>query len=284
MKRFVFFVLVGTVLILTGNTEIKSQDITLGSIYAKENVPYRRPVPLPHLREADIGFTKMIWRMVDLREKINHPLYFPAEPFGSRISLIDLLYKAVSDGELEVYETDEFKVVRDLEAIDSRLGGEMQLATVADLETGEETTVEIPGEVRTHEVRQYLLLEQWYFDKQHSTFKSRLIGFSPIRVYQRLGDDGVQEDEVRREFVFWVYYPAARDILARQEVFTGENDLSNLSFDDIFLQRRFSGYIYKESNLWDREIQEYALGRDALYEAQRIHNLIFDFEQDLWEY
>jgi hypothetical protein len=51
------------------------------------------------------------------------------------------------------------------------------------------------------------------------------------------------------------------------------------------LQRRFSGYIYRESNVYDnRAIMDYALGRDALYESERIHNAIFDFEQDLWEY
>jgi hypothetical protein len=56
---------------------MKSQDLTTGSIYEKENVPYRKPVPLPYLRESDVVWSKMIWRMVDLRQKMNHPLYFP---------------------------------------------------------------------------------------------------------------------------------------------------------------------------------------------------------------
>lgn len=278
MKKFALALLIGTGLLLTGNPAAEAQDLTTGSIYEKENVPYRKPVPLPYLRESDVVWSKMLWRMVDLREKMNHHLYFPTEPFGPRMSLIDLLYTAVSNGELEVYENEEFNIPIDLETIDRRLGGEGSLETVIDVVTGEELTVEIAGEVRTDEVREYLVLEQWYFDRQHSTFGSRVIGFSPIRVFY-------VDDEMRRQGVFWVYYPGAREIMARHEVFTANNDLSSLSFDDVFLQRRFSGYIYRESNVYgNRAINEYALGRDALYEAERIHNMIFNFEQDLWEY
>ena len=285
MKNLTVVLMIGAVFFLAGKTELKSQDLTTGSIYQKENVPYRKPVPLPHLREADVPWSKMLWRMVDLREKVNHHMYFPTEPFGPRMSLIDLLYNAVRNGELEVYDSEEFRVPMELEIIDGRLGGGVRTETVVDVTTGQTIEREIAGEVRTFEVREYLILEQWYFDKRHSRFGSRIVGISPIRVYQRTDDDGVEDEEIRRQNVFWVYYPAAREILARHEIFGRSNDLSNLSFDDLFLQRRFSGYIYRESNVFNnRAINEYALGRDALLESQRIHNAIFDFEQDLWEY
>ncbi len=284
MKNLTVVLMIGAVFFLAGKTELKSQDLTTGSIYQKENVPYRKPVPLPHLREADVPWSKMLWRMVDLREKVNHPMYFPTEPFGPRMSLIDVLYNAVRNGELEVYNSEEFRVPMDIEVIDSRLGGGVTTETVVDVTTGETVEREIVGEVRTFEVREYLILEQWYFDKRHSRFGSRIVGISPIRVYTT-DDEGVEEGEIRRQNVFWVYYPAAREILARHEIFGRSNDLSNLSFDDLFLQRRFSGYIYRESNVFNnRAINEYAVGRDALLESQRIHNAIFDFEQDLWEY
>ena len=284
MKNLTVVLMIGAVFFLAGKTELKSQDLTTGSIYQKENVPYRKPVPLPYLREADVPWSKMLWRMVDLREKVNHNMYFPTEPFGPRMSLIDVLYRAVQNGELEVYNTEEFRVPVELEVIDSRLGGGVTTETVVDVTTGETIEREIVGEVRTFEVREYLILEQWYFDNRHSRFGSRIVGISPIRVYTT-DDEGVDEGEIRRQNVFWVYYPAAREILARHEIYGRSNDLSNLSFDDLFLQRRFSGYIYRESNVFNnRAINEYAVGRDALLESQRIHNAIFDFEQDLWEY
>ena len=97
MKKFAIIFLIGTVLYITGSQGLLSQDLTTGSIYEKENVPYRKPVPLPHLREADIVWSRMIWRMIDLREKMNHQLYFPTTPFGPRMSLIDVLVKAIDE-------------------------------------------------------------------------------------------------------------------------------------------------------------------------------------------
>jgi gliding motility associated protien GldN len=285
MRKLAIVILTGVILILGAGQMNQAQDLTTGSIYEKENVPNRKPVPLPHLREADITWSKMLWRMVDLREKINQPLYFPTAPFGARMSLIDALLAAVENGEISVYTDDQFKTIKDVETVKAELGGEPTTETVVDVDTGLPVTVEVPGEVRTFEVREYLILEQWYFDKQRSRFDSRIIGLCPIRVSQRKDDQGNDTEETVKRQIFWVYYPDAREILARHEVLTGNNDLSSTSFDDIFLQRRFSGYIYRESNIHDnRAIQDYAHGRDALYESERIKNMIFNLEQDLWEY
>ena len=287
MKNLTAVLLIGIIVFLAGSAELRSQDMTTGSIYEKENVPYRRPVPLPHLREADIPWSKMIWRMVDLREKVNHPLYFPTESFGSRMSLINVLVNAVESGEIAVYPDEQFTPGTEYtwEDVQNNLGAETEIQTVIDVDTGEEQTVEIPGEARAHEVMRYLMVEQWYFDKRHSRFGVRILGLCPIRVYQRRDEQGNETEETLQRQVFWVYYPDAREVLARNEAHTPNNDRANSSFDDLFLQRRFSGYIYRESNVFDnRAIMDYANGRDALYESERIHNTIFNLEQDIWEY
>ena len=46
----------------------------------------------------------------------------------------------------------------------------------------------------------------------------------------------------------------------------------------------FSSYIFKESNVMDRRLQDYLTGIDILYESQKIKDRLFNFEQDLWEY
>jgi hypothetical protein len=84
--------------------------------------------------------------------------------------------------------------------------------------------------------------------------------------------------------MFWAYYPAIRNILASSEVFNWRNDGQKMSFDDVFIRRMFSSYIYKESNVNDLRIEDYAAGRDILVEADRIKYQIVDFEQALWEY
>ena len=57
-----------------------------------------------------------------------------------------------------------------------------------------------------------------------------------------------------------------------------------MSWDDMFQMRLFSSVIIKESNVFDRRIQEYATGLDALRESDRIKEDIFNFEHDLWSY
>jgi hypothetical protein len=83
----------------------------------------------------------------------------------------------------------------------------------------------------------------------------------------------------------WIYMTEARPILSRHPIFNRFNDAQNQSFDDFFMQNRYDGHIYQISNVYNnRSISEYASGLDVMYEAQRIENDIFDWEQDLWEY
>jgi hypothetical protein len=46
----------------------------------------------------------------------------------------------------------------------------------------------------------------------------------------------------------------------------------------------FASYIYKENNVYDRRIEDYMQGMDALVEAERIKHDITNMEHDLWDY
>ena len=50
------------------------------------------------------------------------------------------------------------------------------------------------------------------------------------------------------------------------------------------MKRRFSSYIFKESNVCDRKIETYKQDLDLLLESERIETELFNYEQDLWEY
>ena len=95
----------------------------------------------------------------------------------------------------------------------------------------------------------------------------------------------VPTGDINQQPLFWVYYPEVRFYLARQETFNPNNDAQPISFDDMFNQRLFSSYIYKESNVFnDRPVNSYAKGMDAMFESDRIKQSIFEYEHDLWEY
>jgi hypothetical protein len=82
-----------------------------------------------------------------------------------------------------------------------------------------------------------------------------------------------------------VYFPEIRPLLSRHEIFNDNNDAQRISFDDFFMQRRFSSYIFAESNVYgNRPVNSYAIGMDALLEADKIKEYLFNMEHDLWEY
>src|ERR1035437_10409246 len=88
-------------------------------VYIPEHLPNRKPIPYVPLREADVMWEHRIWRVIDLREKINHPLYYPtAEAASKRPSFFSVIKKGIISHELTVYDPnpaifdadEEFKI------------------------------------------------------------------------------------------------------------------------------------------------------------------------------
>ena len=257
----------------------------INGAYQRTDMSQKRPMPLPTVREADVFWSKQVWRIIDLREKMNLPLYYPTTEMDGRNNLINLLLRGIENGQITPYDArldDDFKVPMTYEQVQEAFGAAESTEETIDFDTGERKTVTIQGEIRPGEIKQYMLKEEWYFDKQSSSLNVRVIGICPIREFVRESDDPTQ---VQRQKVFWIYYPEARSLLATNEVLNQYNQAQSMSFDDLFIKRYFNSYIVKESNVYNnRDISAYLSGKDAMLESKRIEKEIFDFEQDLWEY
>ena len=56
------------------------------------------------MREADVMWSKRVWRVIDLKEKMNHPLYYPDEQILDRKSLFDVIKDAATkDGTITCF-------------------------------------------------------------------------------------------------------------------------------------------------------------------------------------
>ena len=73
-------------------------------------------------------------------------------------------------------------------------------------------------------------------------------------------------------------------MFANADVFNLFNDAQRRTYEDLFQKRYFSSYIIKESNVYDRNVGEYARHMDALAESERIKEELFLLEHDLWHY
>jgi gliding motility associated protien GldN len=286
MKRFAFL-LMGLAMIGVAPQKTKAQDV-LTEVYTREHIPNKKPVPYAYLREADVMWAKDIYRIIDLKQKQNLPLYYPTRPINDRYNLVNLILWGIDNEGIRAFSTsdpnNEFTIPLTAAQVDEALGAGTETIKKTNPD-GSLSDTTINKERKTDEVKQVMVKEKWFFDRNHSVMSVRIIGLCPIRIYNRLDDQGMPTDILMKQKTFWVYFPEIRPLLARHEMFNENNDAQRISFDDYFIQRRFNSYIFAESNVYqNRPINSYAVGMDALLEADKIKQYLFETEHDLWEY
>lgn len=263
-------------------SEVQAQNV-LDGVYVREHVPTRAVIPFAYLREADVMWSKKIWRIIDLKEKMNLPFGHPLEKTNDRRALNDILYDAVKEGTLTSYNDEEFTLPMTREEF-LRVGG-------AGIDTTQITDPDPPylsrdtviiREFSPANIVAYRVKEEWFFDKQRSVMDVRIVGIAPL-IYA-VDDKGNRREGDLKIPIFWIYFPEARKILVNEEVFMRSNDSDRRTWDDLFQKRMFSSYIYKENNVYDRRVEDYKQGMEALIEAERIKMQIVNMEHDLWEY
>lgn len=265
---------------------------------------FTEPIAYVPVRQADVMYYWTIWRIIDLREKVNHPLYFPADQKGTWRSLGQTIFDAIdmsnpekTEDVLPVYQDEMCTMPYSRDELQG-LVSMTQTISDYDIESGEEIgTKELIITFEPKQITQYRMKEVWYFDKQYSTFRVQILQIEPMIQYDRsegkssnYDDEEEDNEDVKGELVLkslgHIYYNELRPYLARQEVFNMKNQAARLSFDDLITWKRdFSSLIYKESNVYDRDIEDYiANSRDQRIESERITDKLRTFEHDLWEF
>jgi len=245
-KAFVTIALLPMLMCLALMAGAQTQSVLDGA-YVPEHNATRRVVPYPSLRQADVLWRKRVWEMIDVRQKINHSLYFPLEELEDRKSLFDVMRHALlEDGSVTCYslgptqEDDEFRYPFTTEQVDSLLNPEV-VRYVEDLDTGEKIETRVKERITSEKIVAYKLKEDWIFDKQRFERYVRIIGIAPV--VERKSESG---EVIGEKELFWLYFPECRYIFANADVFNLHNDAQRMTFDDLFYKRMFHGYIVKE--------------------------------------
>lgn len=259
------------------NTSNPNYEIAL--THDKTEVRDRSPWAYPHLREADVSYSRRYERIIDARQKQNLCLRYPKLP------LISVLMKSIQKGEVEVFNDKEFKDQIDMEAIQKKI------TTVIIVGVPDSIDQSIIHDVPVTEVTdlidktiKFRIIEEWIFDKNLSEMVPRIVAIAPL--YKPVVANG--QIELPEQPLCWIKFEDLRPTFANSEVFNTKNDGARVSLDHFFQARMFASYIVKEPNVYDNDIKDFEEFRDngiaALLESDRIRNDLFIVEHDVWEY
>jgi gliding motility associated protien GldN len=253
------------------------------SIYDRSEKNRVKPIPYSYIREADVIWSKRIWRTIDMREKMNQPFYYPTEPQNGWKSFVTIILDAMKEGTITAYSAktdDQFLVPITYKELMDQLRTTKKVTLSRPDNPDEKFDTVITTDFYPEDVKKLRVKEDWVFDRQRSVQEVRILGICPAK------DNYTETGEYRGdEPIFWIYFPECRDLLAQNEQFNLQNGVAGrLSYDDVFMKRMFASYIYKSENVYDRAINEYESGVGALLEAEKAKSNLFEFEQNLWEY
>ncbi len=257
-----------------------------------------KPLVYGYVHDRDVLMGKTVWELIDLDERVNFPLYYPVDTANigkDRRSLFHVLLSGIQSGEItEVYADEYFNTKRSLKDMSSsfkyvdttQAGLDEFNNYYDDYKSGRRVLSPEYINERTltaQDISGYKVKGYWYFDKRQGELKYRMLALCPVSPEAR--DIGAENPDVID--LFWIYFPAVRDILHANNAFNDRNSAAPITFDHILNSRRFNAVIYKEENVYgDRQIADYMKenAQMQLLESERVKDKIRNFEQDMWNY
>lgn len=260
-------------------------------------------------RSDDIVWSRVVYRIIDMRFKQNYQLYYPIVEDAEYSSLMKVMLDAVANdkmplavysksenlGDIRPYFREENKVegVEILDYLDSqedkaededvRIDGRI----LAEDSTGNLYFVQKNFEKFAKNQLKYLIQEVVFFDKHYSRLYSKILAIAPLRAdHSIMTDDMPVMEALYGQLLFWIPFDALRPYMAQQYVMPKASDKTRVTYDEFFAKKLYSAYILGVSNMHNnRMIPDYATTNEEIKaEQDRIERELLNFEQDLWEY
>ena len=267
-------------------------------------------------RTDDVVWSRVVYRIIDMRFKQNYQLYFPTNPDDPKYwSLFRLIVDAVVNGRTTLDGKQEYLTLYSANPrgikplfLDSMLiprNKEMQTAfavrpmsEIIDTDDRDEYLVTYDDSVShrldintygyTNYVKnqiKYLTMEIVFFDKHTSRFYSKIMAIAPLQ--SAMASDRDPYDNLCNQVRFWILFDNLRPFMARKYMIPLNNSSKRVTFDNFFAEHLYTSYIVGDDNMYDRMIVQ---GQETLTEEfvhrdqERIANELLNTELDLWEY
>ena len=243
-------------------------------------------IPRPYLRKADEKFRRRVWRVVDLRQKLNKSWTWPRAP------ITQVFWELATQAKVRAYATDSLRRIITPEEIVANTGSMRNKRTLKagvdpenhdaeDNSNYDITIVYDPFDWK--DIRKFEIMEDWIFDYKHGEMRPVIVAIAPV-----IAQDG--STDLKNEIKpFWLKMDDCRPTLAKSQVFNRYNDAMRLNWDQhINGHRLFDSYIVRTTDQDDTYLKDKsAFSTDytaLLLESDKIKNDLFIFEHDLWEY
>lgn len=248
------------------------------------------PLPYGYIEDKDIVWSKVVWEVIDLNERLNQPYYRASDGLLTEsASLYDALVEGVRSGAIQqVYDDEYFTTKMNYDQIVSRTAKKDTQQYYWDMiDAGEEPddALIFNFEIASRDIKMLKTKGMWYIDRRLGEMKYRLLGLCIM------GPDaqalGTQFDDGTFVELFWIWYPDARMVLNNYSVFNPNNSSSSVTFDDLLNARRFSSVLYKAQTMYGiTPIEDYIPknSKGQLEESDRIRESILQSEADMWSY
>jgi len=255
-----------------------------------------RPTP-----ESDIMFKRTLWRVVNLKEKQNRPL------FALNHEISKIIIDAVKKGELMAYKNDSLTKSLTTPEFGKSLAkgsGEPSAEEVESLNQARSEWNEIQqakkranrnyvvqpfneaaagggiAEYLPKEIDRMEIKENVIFDKKKSQIKYDI---QAITLYVKNTDSGL--DQPLGSFSYKELAKVFRDHPKEAIWYNTQNEANHLNLADAFDLRMFSSYIKKVSNPGDDELSAIHGGsQQAILASQRAMEELVEFESTLWSH
>jgi gliding motility associated protien GldN len=307
------------VLVLLGSLTIQAQT-NISSFFDEDGLMRPESLELKELsdtlvtmspRPCDVEWSRVVYRIVDMRFKQNYQLYTPIsaeDPMYS--SLLKTMLLAIADS-MPVYSKSENGDIRPIFHNDNEKIGEEMLGLLDwDSDVMKEEAVLVDERVLKYDDNQklilnarsfsdyaknqlkYLIKEVVYFDRHYSRLYSKILAIAPMHADKVDLIGKTPMEAIYGQILFWVKYDDFRPYMAQQYVTPRGNDSKRVTFDDFFQLKLYSSYILGINNVYSRmvpelyqQIEDPVAKQRAIYrEQQKIETELLNFEQDLWEY
>jgi gliding motility associated protien GldN len=201
---------------------------------------YQNPIAYGYVDDRDVLWSKTIWEIINLNERINFPYYYPTIDNGflseTRKSLFRVLYDNIAEGNItEIYSSSYFNDNEKLTFDD--LGEKLEMRNLSTMgieksNAGEEVTDDDYDTytIQSDKIEQYLIKGTWYFNKRLGELKYRLLGIAPVAPDVSTLSQGPEAMKDALVPLFWVWFPDARESLSNSKVFNTKKFFSTGHF------------------------------------------------------